>query len=648
MGISPAAILYDANGNPVDIVLDNGVRRVAGVNKVLNSSGSQVDPATQGTLEDVKANQESVVDAGNSSTLQLGNGGTFVGTGADCVGFSAIAVTIHSDKDSATDGMSFQFSIDNTNWDDSYNWTLDASASTTRRFQFPVTARYFRINYTNGTQTTTEFRCQTILHRQNILTSIHRLKDNASADRSAQITKSAIIAQRAGGGSTDFIVVEADPGGNLKTVLGDSIPAGTNNIGDVDVVSSALPSGAATEATLATRASEATLSTADGRLATIDSVLDSIKDTDGIKRINDPLPAGTNNIGDVDVVSSALPNGAATEATLATRATAAAQADGTQKTQIVDSTGDGLEVDASGRAAIQNQPNMDVALSTRATEATLLAADGRLTTIDSVLDSIKDTDGIKKITDQLPAGTNEIGKVAQGTKAAAADAWPEYLVDSSGNVVGVVLDGAIYRLQSDSKVAKGSSALVHLDAIDTTSGVGRLKSTLFTQAGDPVSFPSVSESIKNEFVLNGSSSDLLVDGSTTPVVFEYTSDATHLIALQEIRFTIAANSITFGTDYFGSRSGPLANGLLVEVLVESGTVELYNLVQNESFVNFSSPGGFEWVVSSKDMMTSNYVIGGGLSLRPSTTDKVRVTVRDNLSSAGIYFKCFVKGNVAAD
>lgn len=337
-------------------------------------------------------------------------------------------------------------------------------------------------------------------------------------------------------------------------------------------------------------------------LSLIDGVLDSIKDTDGIKKITDPLPAGTNNIGDVDVVSSALPSGAATETTL----------------------------------------------STRATEATLLAADGRLTTIDSVLDSIKDTDGIKKITDQLPAGTNEIGAVAQGTRAAAAAGWPEYVVDSAGNVVGVVLDGSVYRLQADAKVAKGASALGHLEGIDVSTGVVRLKASMFTQAGDPVSFPSVSESIKNEFALNGSSSDLLVDGSTTPVVFEYLADSTNDISLQEMRFTAAANSITFGSDAFIGTAGPLTNGLLVEVLVESGTVTLYNLVQNESFVNFSSPGGFDWVVSSKDMMTSNYVIGGGLSLRAGTTDKVRVTVRDDLSSAGVYLRCFVKGNVAAD
>lgn len=287
-------------------------------------------------------------------------------------------------------------------------------------------------------------------------------------------------------------------------------------------------------------------------------------------------------------------------------------------------------------------------LATRASEATLLQADGRLTTIDAVLDSIKDTDGVKKITDELPAGTQEIGKVAQGTKAANNAAWPEYLVDSAGNVVGVVLDGSVYRLQADAKIAKGVSDLVHLDVIDTAAGKGRLEATLLTPTGDPVSFPSVSESIKNEFALNGTNSSLLVDGSTTPVVFEYASDPTHDVSIQEIKFTLAANSITFGTDYFGSRSGPLPNGLLLEALVESGTITLYNFMQNESFVNFASPGGFLWVVSSKDMMTSDYLIGGGLVLRAGSTDKIRVTVRDDLSSAGIYFRCYVKGNVGAD
>lgn len=64
-----------------------------------------------------------------------------------------------------------------------------------------------------------------------------------------------------------------------------------------------------------------------------------------VAEITGPLPAGTNNIGDVDVVSSALPTGAATEATLAS----------------VDGA---LDVPLSTRAS-------ETTLGTRASEATL-------------------------------------------------------------------------------------------------------------------------------------------------------------------------------------------------------------------------------------------------------------------------------------
>ena len=134
--------------------------------------------------------------------------------------------------------------------------------------------------------------------------------------------------------------------------------------------------------TIVNPATEDTLSAADTKLGTIDGVLDSIKDTDGIKKITDALPAGDNNIGNIDVASSVLPDGAATEATLS-------------------------------------------------------AADTKLGTIDSVLDGIKDTDGIKKITDELPAGTQEIGSVAQGTRAAGTSAWPMILYTPQGEEVNV-------------------------------------------------------------------------------------------------------------------------------------------------------------------------------------------------------------------
>lgn len=156
----------------------------------------------------------SMVDDGNSTTSNLGNGAVFTGTGRDVEGYSSVTITIHSDKDSASDGMQFQFSMDNTNWDDSYDFNLDESVSQTRRFQFPVTAKYFRVKYTNGTVTTTQLRIQTILHRTDVLTTVHRVDDIVIGDRSVNLVKSVIIGETTGGGG-GYVDVKVNPSGAL-------------------------------------------------------------------------------------------------------------------------------------------------------------------------------------------------------------------------------------------------------------------------------------------------------------------------------------------------------------------------------------------------------------------------------------------------
>jgi hypothetical protein len=64
-----------------------------------------------------------------------------------------------------------------------------------------------------------------------------------------------------------------------------------------------------------------------------------------------------------------------------------------------------------------------------ASETTLLAADGRLTTIDAVLDSIKDVDGIKKITD--PIGIGPGSELIGTVKVRGSDGLHDANVDSS-------------------------------------------------------------------------------------------------------------------------------------------------------------------------------------------------------------------------
>lgn len=147
----------------------------------------------------------------------------------------------------------------------------------------------------------------------------------------------------------------------------------------------------------------------------IRDAVQAISNSAGVKKIVDALPVGDNVIGRVKLT------------------------DGTSVVAVVDDGGiKRLRVEASLTGGIAGG---------LATEATLASLEAKVAT-ETTLASIKDTDGIKKITDPLPAGTNEIGKVAQGTKAAPAGAWPVVLYDAAGNPVAVTLDGSIYRLST--------------------------------------------------------------------------------------------------------------------------------------------------------------------------------------------------------
>ena len=192
---------------------------------------SNLSATDNAVLDDIALRLTNSIDANNSTTTPLGGDATYTGTGTDVSSYAAIAITLDSSHDSATDGMTFQFSIDDTNWDDVYPFTYTA-ADGARRFQFPVTAQYFRIVYTNGSTLQTTIRIQTILHRENILTSIHRLVSNTDPDRSAQIVKAALIAQAAGSG--DFVPVQTSAAGNLKVStqeISDGLDIGAGNAG---------------------------------------------------------------------------------------------------------------------------------------------------------------------------------------------------------------------------------------------------------------------------------------------------------------------------------------------------------------------------------------------------------------------------------
>jgi hypothetical protein len=270
-------------------ILGGGTATIGDV-RLRSASGGSL--STDGSLK-VSGLSSNTISSNNSTTSILAGDATFTGVGDDVSSYSSITIQIDASHDSATDGMTFQFSSDDTNWDDVYTFTYTA-ADGARRFQFPATAQYFRFVYTNGPTLQTHFRVQTILHIHNILTSIHRLVDDTNPDRSAQVMKSAIIAQAAGTGN--FTPVQSTAAGNLKTAIEEfdaALPAGTATIGSVNI--------GQTTATTILGGSTATIGDVRLRSASGGSL-----STDGVLKTDAGTPvlgAGTATVGSIDNIA---------------------------------------------------------------------------------------------------------------------------------------------------------------------------------------------------------------------------------------------------------------------------------------------------------------------------------------------------------
>ncbi len=196
----------------------------------VDDNGGSLTVDNDGTFL-AQIDNNNVISTDNSTVATLGSGASFVGTAEDVSKYSAITIQIDSSHDSAIDGMMFEFSTDGTNWDDMYPFTYTA-VDDARRFPFPVTAQYFRINYTNGGTGQTHFRLQTILHVNAGPPVVHRLQDSIDPDRSSILVKASIIAQAAGSG--DFVPVQSTAAGNLKMSVqevSDGLDIGAGNAG---------------------------------------------------------------------------------------------------------------------------------------------------------------------------------------------------------------------------------------------------------------------------------------------------------------------------------------------------------------------------------------------------------------------------------
>jgi hypothetical protein len=194
------------NGGAVKVDIEGASLELdaAGV-EIKNDAGNPVPVSPAGATS-----------AGNSTSANLGAGATFTGTGIEVSPtYGTVSVCIFSSHASATNGLKFQASIDNTNWETVEEYTYIAGSGL-QSYSFAPSGRYFRLAYTNGATATTKLAIFCVLRSGYTKPSSHRIRDTISGEKDAELVKAVLAAMKPNG---DFTDIHATAGGNLKVSI---------------------------------------------------------------------------------------------------------------------------------------------------------------------------------------------------------------------------------------------------------------------------------------------------------------------------------------------------------------------------------------------------------------------------------------------
>lgn len=142
-----------------------------------------------------------------------------------------------------------------------------------------------------------------------------------------------------------------------------------------------------------------------------------------------------------------------------------------------------------------------------------------------------------------------------------------------------------------------------------------------------------------DYLLNGSSPDMSVNGSGTAQVFTYTPPTGEVRYLEEIDLFLFDSGTNDVTD-FGAIGGGITNGLLIEGQTQGNAFTLSNSTDNVDLItNFSTnitiPPTNSGFLDTSDPFLGSFQPRKFIVLNESQGDFIRATVRDNLSSIDV-------------
>jgi hypothetical protein len=210
---------------------------------------------------------------------------------------------------------------------------------------------------------------------------------------------------------TDELMILVEDGTTTQTVSVSSIAAGDNNIGNVDVISSALPSGASTLAEQQTQTTH--LATIAGDTTDIEAAVELIDDTVATLGTDTYTEASTKAL-----VIGAVRRDADTTLVNTTNEISPLHVDANGRLKVEAFSGETLPVSltsttVTGTVAVTQSGTWDeVGINDSGNSITVDQATG--SNLHTVVDSgtITTVSAVTAISNALPAGTNAIGKLA--------------------------------------------------------------------------------------------------------------------------------------------------------------------------------------------------------------------------------------------
>jgi hypothetical protein len=146
---------------------------------------------------------------------------------------------------------------------------------------------------------------------------------------------------------------------------------------------------------------------------------------------------------------------------------------------------------------------------------------------------------------------------------------------------------------------------------------------------------------------NGSSSNLAVNGSSTPQVFSYAPPVDNDVRIKQICLIAeTSNALSFGNKFIDTTIGTLTNGMLIEVKANDVAATWQNCKRTRDLLELAIPGGTDIITGTPNLFHAHFWVPDELTLVKqglfASDDYIRVTVRDDLRAI-TFMEIFLEG-----